>query len=192
MYIEIFFLFLCFAFIHSLTASRSFKNSLITRLEITPETYRLGYNLLSVISFLPFSLYWLTHRAESEVIVTFEGFAIVLIFILKFSGLSILLAAFVQSGIGSFLGLKKSSSKLYKEGLYGIVRHPQYLGGIIFMWASQLITLLDFEVYLLLTLYLISGALLEENKLEEELEGYRKYQKEVPFIIPLYHKGRNR
>jgi len=60
------------------------------------------------------------------------------------------------------------------------------------MWASQLITLLDFEVYLLLTLYLISGALLEENKLEEELEGYRKYQKEVPFIIPLYRKGRNR
>ncbi|GBE55698.1 NnrU protein [archaeon BMS3Bbin15] len=189
MYIEIFFLFLCFVFIHSLTASRSFKNSLITRLEITPETYRLGYNLLSIISFLPFFLYWLTHRAESEVIVRFEGLALFLIFILKFSGISIFLAAFVQSGIGSFLGLKKSRSRLFKEGLYGIVRHPQYLGGIIFMWASQLISLLDFEVYLLLTLYLISGALLEENKLEDELEGYREYKKEVPFLIPLFSKG---
>ncbi len=190
MYVETLLLFSSFALIHSITAARCFKCVFLSTLKLPYKTYRFSYNILSFVSFLPFSLYWFIHRAESPIIVKFEGILFVLVIILKITGVVIFGIAFIQSGVKEFFGLKFTKGKLIDRGLYGIVRHPQYLGGIIFIWASPVITFHDFESYILLTLYLIVGAFLEEKKLEEELRGYKEYKKRVPFLIPLPHKGR--
>ncbi len=73
-----------------------------------------------------------------------------------------------------------------KHGLYGIVRHPMYLGGIIFFTASMVhAPLPQFLGYLILAMYMIIGTVREDRRLSRELGSmYREYQKEVPMIIP--------
>jgi protein-S-isoprenylcysteine O-methyltransferase Ste14 len=79
--------------------------------------------------------------------------------------------------------------RVVSTGVYGFVRHPMYLGGILlFIGAPLLIG----SIYGVLTAVLISFLLLariigEERMLVKELEGYADYRKEVkhrliPFI----------
>jgi protein-S-isoprenylcysteine O-methyltransferase Ste14 len=59
-----------------------------------------------------------------------------------------------------------------------------YFAGIIYFW-TQTITLADIIVNIILTIYVIVGTRLEENKLRIEFgEVYAQYQKEVPMLIP--------
>ena len=73
-----------------------------------------------------------------------------------------------------------------KHGFYGIVRHPMYLGGIIFFTASMTdAPLPPFLGYLILAIYMMIGTVREDRRLSRELGNvYRNYQKEVPMILP--------
>jgi len=71
-----------------------------------------------------------------------------------------------------------------KKGLLGVIRHPMYLALIIFLWTNTFNTL-DILVNTILTIYVIIGTLLEEKKLVLEFgNAYKKYQDEVPMLIP--------
>jgi protein-S-isoprenylcysteine O-methyltransferase Ste14 len=81
----------------------------------------------------------------------------------------------------------KSKGELVTTGIYGHIRHPQYLGfllltlGMNVQWAT-LITLLLWPILVILYRRL---ALIEEKELAEKFgEFYLKYKNNVPMFIP--------
>ena len=81
------------------------------------------------------------------------------------------------------------TDKIVVDGVYSLVRHPQYLGGVlshagIVFLLSSWYALLSTPLVLLLN-YLISWK--EEVELVNEFgEEYSKYQKAVPMLIPWF------
>ena len=78
--------------------------------------------------------------------------------------------------------------KIVDTGPYGIVRHPQYAGGILFMIGWFLIWGAIYCLYLvpLFILLVIAGAYIEEKYiLQREFgEAYEKYRKRVGMFFP--------
>jgi protein-S-isoprenylcysteine O-methyltransferase Ste14 len=77
--------------------------------------------------------------------------------------------------------------QLVTTGVYAIIRHPMYLGGILMFVGSPLLMGsyigLGLSPFLILTLAL--RTLGEEKMMMQELEGYERYKKDVPYrFIP--------
>ena len=68
--------------------------------------------------------------------------------------------------------------------LYRVVRHPIYLGWLLVLWASPVMTVTHLVAALGLTVYIVVGARLEERDLVRELHCYRQYQRKVPMLLP--------
>lgn len=74
-------------------------------------------------------------------------------------------------------------------GVYGLVRHPSYLGCALMMLGAPLLvgSVYGFAIALIGTLLLVARILGEEKMLVDELEGYAAYQQQVrhrliPFV----------
>lgn len=82
---------------------------------------------------------------------------------------------------------KERGHKLCDSGPYKYVRHPGYLGGLLWNTATPLIlgstwALIPTGAAILL---MIVRTVLEDNTLERELAGYREYKKRVKYrLIP--------
>lgn len=185
-------LWIAWCFLHSFfTTSRTttwFKNHLGKGFNF----YRLTYNLFSLITVLPL-LYWQGNIAGPVVIPLsplLRYFKIIVII----PTIVLMAAAFFSFDIREFLGFKQITGKankdtapvITKHGLYGLVRHPIYLGGFIFF--IILLTdaaLAQFLGYLILAIYMVIGTFREDRRLANEIgDVYRKYQKEVPMFLP--------
>ena len=72
-------------------------------------------------------------------------------------------------------------------GLYGIVRHPMYMA-TLFLFLSMPLILGSFWAFLVFLLYpalIVKRMKHEETFLEENLDGYKEYQKKVKYrLIP--------
>ena len=82
--------------------------------------------------------------------------------------------------------------KLLCEGVYGIVRHPRYLSaGIGEIVTALIVNYLGFYLLLLAAVLLGVWMLkLEERELVERFgEDYRRYQRNVPSLIPRWPKS---
>ena len=81
----------------------------------------------------------------------------------------------------------QENQKVVDTGLYGVVRHPMYSVTVVLFLAMPLVlgsplAFLVFLQYPFLTAKRIRG---EEKFLEENLQGYREYEKKVPWhLIP--------
>jgi protein-S-isoprenylcysteine O-methyltransferase Ste14 len=95
-------------------------------------------------------------------------------------------------GIGSLVVVQNSyaaaniaveaTQKVVSTGLYGLVRHPMYLGSLIVM-AGLPLALDSYWGLLVLVPWLLVIAIRildEEKALEHELDGYRDYKQRVP------------
>ena len=85
--------------------------------------------------------------------------------------------------------LQQQSNKntLQQKGLHKYVRHPLYLGTLLFIWGLFIIFpyLNNLIACLVITIYTVIGIELEEKKLMEEYgDLYREYSKKVPRLIP--------
>ncbi len=71
------------------------------------------------------------------------------------------------------------------RGPYGWVRHPQYLFALILIWTAPVFTI-DRPIHnALWTIWIIIGATLEERDLVNCFgDDYRRYQKNVPMLVP--------
>ncbi len=79
--------------------------------------------------------------------------------------------------------------RVISTGVYGFVRHPLYLGGVLMLSGAPLLTgsLIGLAISLVAFISLIIRIIGEEKMLVDELEGYREYAQKtryrlIPFI----------
>jgi protein-S-isoprenylcysteine O-methyltransferase Ste14 len=157
--------------------------------EAADRYYRLAYNIFGVVSLLPVMVLPILLPDRRLYAVTFPwSLPLLVIQALALLGL---VAGVLQTGAGAFLGLKQLAepqqvkSELVTVGLYQWVRHPLYSAGMVFMWATPVMTRNPFALSLGLTAYLIIGAKFEERKLEAEYgAAYDRYREQTPMFIP--------
>ena len=75
--------------------------------------------------------------------------------------------------------------QLVSTGVYGVVRHPMYLGAILMFLGTPLLLGSSYGVIagLALTILLMARVVGEERMLARELEGYREYMKNVRYRL---------
>ena len=178
--------------LHSLLASIWVKQYVGSRWPRAMPAYRLVFNILAVLLLaVPLGL---TLNASGPWIWRWSGFA---------SGVAVVLSAAAVVGflwslkfydVGEFLGLRQFNERntsvddqeqFQLSPLHRWVRHPWYFFALVVIWtrdmnATMLITAI------LMTLYFVIGALLEErNLLRYHGEIYRRYRQRVPGLVPL-------
>ena len=86
------------------------------------------------------------------------------------------------------------TTQLVDKGIYAIVRHPQYLAGILMSIAFFLIAqhwIIGVLGVMLIIIYYLSAFDEEKNAIEEFGENYKNYMKTVPrfnFIVGLFKR----
>ena len=104
-----------------------------------------------------------------------------------------------QLSIPTLIGIPELSraehrkGKLLKDGVYRAVRHPRYLSAGIGIVANALI-INYLGMYVLILLLFPAGFMMlmfEERELVNRFgEEYRQYQREVPQVVPRWHKSK--
>ncbi len=175
--------------VHSWLASRQAK-AWFQRVVGQPADrfYRFGYNVFSVLSFLPvLALMVLLPDAPLYIIL-----APWVVLTLLGQGLAalVLVVGVLQTDTLAFIGVKQlfggeESSALVTRGLYRLVRHPLYTGGLLFIWLTPSMTANQLTVTVAATLYIIIGAYFEERKLLRLFgQEYADYQAVTPMLVP--------
>jgi protein-S-isoprenylcysteine O-methyltransferase Ste14 len=86
-------------------------------------------------------------------------------------------------------GEKYTDLPFTNTGLYKLVRHPIMLGFIIAFWATPRMTFGHLFFAVMTTGYILIALVLEERDLIAYLgDEYKKYQKQVPMILPFLRK----
>ena len=182
--------------LHSYLISIRFTNRMTRLLKNYYAFYRLAYVMISFILLVPIFKFKAQLNLTDPVIVTY-GFPLYIVRYVLISGslLMFFWTFFFHYDSLSFFGIRQildigktkttdPSEKIKKTGLLGIIRHPMYLAVIIFLWCRTF-RVSDIVVNIVLTLYILIGTRLEENKLVMEFgDPYNKYQHEVPMLIP--------
>jgi protein-S-isoprenylcysteine O-methyltransferase Ste14 len=121
--------------------------------------------------------------------------------LMQLAGLAIGAAAFRRMSLDEFLGTAQAArflkgkeprgdeeglrQSLVTTGVYRVVRHPQYLAGILIFTFNPYISRNWLVVSVLADLYFAAGALLEERRLIRRFgEDYRRYMERVPRFVP--------
>jgi protein-S-isoprenylcysteine O-methyltransferase Ste14 len=82
---------------------------------------------------------------------------------------------------------KERKQRVVSEGVYGFVRHPMYLAGIVLFIGTPMLLGSKYGLIIGLVLaFLLAGRIIgEEKMLINELEGYLDYKKKVKYrLIP--------
>jgi len=155
--------------------------------------FRLSYNLFSLVSAavilywqlrLPQQLLWSWH-AEWRWL---QAGVLLYAFFMFVAGARVYdLAAF--SGVSQIkayrLGTVPAGMPFTCRGILKFVRHPWYSGGLAFLWGVGRITDVSLTAKLVLSVYLVIGAVIEERRLLAALgEEYAAYRRRVPMLFP--------
>jgi methanethiol S-methyltransferase len=200
-YLLVVILWAAYCALHSFLISVGFTALMTRLLKNYYAFYRLFYVVISFVLLVP--LIRFTGKYESQVIITYDAPLSVARYALMSMALVMFFWAFFLDydslsffGIRQILNFGKPKTtatpvELKRNGLLGMVRHPMYLALIVCLWC-QIFSVMDLVINTLLTLYVIIGTWLEERKLVLEFgEAYRRYQKEVPMLIPFTIRNRN-
>jgi protein-S-isoprenylcysteine O-methyltransferase Ste14 len=180
--------------LHSYLISVGFTN-LMTRLLMGYYAfYRLFYILVSLVLLIP--LINFTNQSDTRIIITYwYPLSIVRYVIIGGALLMFFWAFFINYDSLSFFGIRQIMNfgkrndttppeGIKRNGLLGIIRHPMYFALILYLWC-QTFRITDIVVNSVLTIYIVIGTKLEENKLVLEYgDAYIRYQHEVPMLIP--------
>lgn len=182
--------------VHSLIASsrskdaahRTFGDSAI-------KWYRLTYNLIAVVTFLP--VLALAALLPDRPLYEISGPWVDVTLIIQLMALIALVVGVIQTDVWSFIGLRQimggeGESRIVTGGLYRYVRHPLYTAGLVFIWLTPVMTLNRFVLYISLTLYILIGVYFEERKLLGEFGSeYQEYRARTPMLVPFFQINRN-
>ena len=181
-------LWIVYGVLHSVLAATTVKQWVQHALHIPPAYYRIIYTIFAFVSLALLVWFQLSLRII-EVFPTswFSFFAGLLIGIpgLVLMAVSIRKYFFSLSGLRS-LFVENAKQALEITGIHRFVRHPLYLGTLLFIWGlflllPQLSLLISNAI---ITGYTLVGIGLEEKKLIRDFgQDYRHYQEKVPRLI---------
>ena len=105
--------------------------------------------------------------------------------VLVVAGLTIGMLVVVQNGYAAAAVRVEEGQKLASRGLYKLVRHPMYAGGLILMVGIPLALGSYWGLLILIVglLVLIFRILDEEKMLNQELAGYSEYAQQVRYRL---------
>ena len=129
---------------------------------------------------LPGPALWSVEAPLSHVLLGLQllGFAIALTS-------SFLIDHFELFGLRQAFGAPRAGSAFRTPLLYRLVRHPLYSGLLLALWAAPEMSPGRLVLAAGLTLYVLIGARLEERDLARVFgDRYRRYQREVPMLVP--------
>lgn len=180
-------------FLHSFFAATKTTAWARSRLGTAFAFYRIIYNVFSFVTILPL-LYW-QHQIPGPAVIELSPFLMIFKYAAMILSATVVAGSFFSFDTGEFLGIRQIASKnrkpsthavISKNGFYGVVRHPMYLGGCIFFCALMMnAPPAQFAGYGILAIYMIIGTTREDRRLARELgDVYREYQKEVPMLFP--------
>lgn len=171
--------------LHSVLASQSVKAWAARRLGLRGGAYRLAFNAFSTVTLLP--VLALPVRYPDRLLYRLPWPWTALGVAVQLLGVLLVLDAVRRTGVWAFLGLRdpEGDCPFTAAGPYRWMRHPIYVGSLLFLWASPLMTRNQALLYTALSLYLVVGERLEEGRLVRELGAvYRDYRRRVPTWTP--------
>lgn len=153
--------------------------------------YRFVYSVFALVSLL--IVWWLTPRDQQVSVWTWDGAYQVLQTGLRIVAGIIAFLAFRFFSGWSLLGLdafglprrpSPSRDVLITWGIYGSIRHPQFLAGLILLWSRDLHDI-DLIINTILSGYLLVGAWIEEKRMAAKWgDQYRRYAERTGRFIP--------
>lgn len=180
-------------FLHSALLARPVTDWLKWRLQSRYPLYRLGFVCFSVLTILPIVLFEV--RLHQQVLFDWSGpWRLLQALLLIYAGV-LFIAGAREYDLAYFLGVRQWRDWLHHRrpvnlefrtgGILRYVRHPWYSGGIAFVAAFGPLTDASLVAKLILTVYLVVGAKLEERKLLALIgEPYHSYCRRVPMLVP--------
>jgi protein-S-isoprenylcysteine O-methyltransferase Ste14 len=179
--------------LHSAMISETATGFLKRRLGESFRFYRLFFNSVAILTFVP--VLWYSLSLRQEPLFRWEGGWQALRYALVACGVLLFVAGGRHYSMRRFLGisqLRGTSSaglarggQLDSTGVLGLVRHPWYTGVVLLIWAHDL-DAAALVVNGVLTAYIVVGTLLEERKLVHEFgDAYLDYQQRVSMFVPL-------
>jgi len=187
-----------FCISHSILASNKVKKQFQNRFGSLIAFYRVGYNIISVITFI--IIYQMLPRIDILIYDLPNPYDLIILFFQLLSIVGLIWSAkYFDSG--EFLGLAQikryiahnydlndidENSKLQIEGPYKYSRHPIYLFSILFLIMRPVMSLTYLIIVVIFVVYFYIGSVFEEKRLVEKFgEEYINYQKSVPRIFPI-------
>lgn len=153
--------------------------------------YHFIYSIVAVITLLIAG--WITPKWQEFELWRFQGLALVVPVLVWLPAVVVFYLTFRFFNIWHFLGLtalgigrksRDSQKKFITWGIYGLIRHPQFTAILMMLWAGRL-TDTGLVINIILSLYLIIGARIEETRLLALYgDQYAQYMKKVPGFIP--------
>lgn len=186
------------AVVHSLTADARSKRLFQQRLgdRVYAGTYRLLYNVFSLLSILPL-FYLLTVHVPERVLWSVPMPFRLLNYAFMLVGILGLALSLWQTDVWEFIGLRQfnemlrgnnkpnANPSLIVTGTYALVRHPLYLFSLLFIWARPVLTLQSLLFNIWVTAYFVIGSYFEEKRLVAIYgDNYRAYRERVPRLLP--------
>ena len=182
------FLWVLFGFVHSFLANNYIKSSLQKFFHLNMPAYRVGYNSIAVVSLC--LLMYFHYRMSSPVFFEATFFSDVLSALLMLTGGTMMVwSILIYFKQHSGLYLQSNIPALQTTGMHSAVRHPLYLGTLIFLAGTTLFWPMQKNIlaFIIIFFYTLTGAWLEEKKLVKIFgSDYEKYQKKVPMLLPRF------
>lgn len=178
--------------IHSLLASARVKAVAARNFPTLNRYYRLLYNLIAIVLFV-LVLTLQKRQPQTAIFPQLEIIRWLSIGLVIAGGLVIFLS-FRGYSVNEFLGITTSKSvspQLNVRGLNSVVRHPIYLGTLIFLIGvfGYDPTVHSLIFVIIAVAYLFVGSALEERKLVQTFgRKYEEYRKSTPGIVPWFRR----
>lgn len=207
--------FAIFGLLHSVGAQEPFKNALTrwTGQFFVDHFWRLVYCGLSywALYYGVATLHWARNIEYDAWLIAYPEWLWQIIIVLHLGSIALLYAAFLQSDYLEFLGLKQAyrgllrifgkamprsdielfgTHRLEVRGVYGWVRHPMMVAGLLFLLTSgpSLNNIVYTAMYIT---YMVIGGYYEERRMVKIFaDEYRRYQYRVGAFIPIFWRGR--
>jgi protein-S-isoprenylcysteine O-methyltransferase Ste14 len=200
--IQVLFIFLIFALIHSITVTQWFKHLCKKLLGDTfmRVWYRVLYNAVSFVTVLIAFDY--LAREPDRLLWTAQPWLQWSLRVLQLVGLAFGALAFEHLDGAEFMGFRQvwrylsrkevagnieglTQKELVTGGVYKIVRHPMYAAGIVIVTLNPLVTVNGLTITVLADLYFILGMFIEERRFLALFgDQYREYMRRVPRLVP--------
>ncbi|HKJ44645.1 MAG TPA: isoprenylcysteine carboxylmethyltransferase family protein [Balneolales bacterium] len=188
-----------FAILHSFLAGHSLKRRFFNRWPKLKPFYRVFYNLFSLL----YLVLWFIFIPPPDIKLYSIPIPYAYIFILiQLMSLYLILKSAREFGTARFFGIPQVKAyfrygklpeyydemrrgELVTRGIYKWVRHPLYTFSLLLLISSPVMTTRLLAIIIFGILYFYIGSIYEERKLIERFgESYKKYQRDVPRLIP--------